>query len=215
MIADSKKKIFYKALFITFLVMFLSLLFASLIVNWSETDIDKVYNDIVQDTQEIQLYSTFFNTFNLDKNSCSLMDKQIRVYSDKVYELSRNVNYYYEQNNGSDKAKEIQKNAVYANLELWLKAENYSKICDTNNNYLLYFYPYDCVECGPLVDTINEYKKQYKEDLWIFSIPGNADSDFINFLQKYYNIDYLPSVIINGNVIKGPESYKEIEKYLK
>jgi len=211
---DSRKKIVYKALAFTFAILFFSIIIAVLLVNWQTTELDKAYIDITNEAQDIKLFSLFYDRLVNDENSCTLMETQLYGLADKVFDLGQKVSIYYEKNIDSDDAKQMQKQFVYLDLELWLRMLKYNTSCNNKKNYILYFYPYSCTECGPLADSINTYKKDFGDDLWIFSIPAQLDSKIVDVLLHYYNADYLPSIVVNGNTIKGPEAFRDINKYL-
>ena len=215
MLNDGQKKVLYKALTFTFGILFFSVIIAVLMVNWQKTDLDKGYIDVINEAQEVKIFNQFYNTLTADSNSCELMRNQLYGLASKVYDLGEKVNLYFEQNKDSDDAKELQKQHVYMNLELWLRLIKFNKTCDDNRNYLLYFYPYNCTECSPLVESINDYRKKLGDNLWVFSIPGQIDSKMVEILMLYFKADYLPSLVVNGNTIKGPEAFKDIEKYIK
>jgi len=211
---DSRKKIVYKALTFTFAILFFSILVAVLLVNWQKSDIDNAYIEINNDAQEIKLFSMFYDSMITDSNSCSLMDKQLKGLADKAFQLGQKVDLYFEQNKDSDDAKDIQKEHVYLDLELWLRLQNFNKVCYMNRNYILYFYPYNCSECAPLAESIRDYKDNFGDNLWVFSIPAQIDSKIVEVLLQHYNADYLPSIVVNGYVLKGPEAFKDINMYL-
>lgn len=214
MLNDTRKKILYKALAFTFGILFISLLVATLMVNWQKTDLDKGYLDVVNEAQEIKIFIQFYDTLTIDSNSCSLMEKQLFGLADTVYLLGQKVDLYFEQNKNDPQAIDLQKQFVYMDLELWLRMVSYNKICDSNRNYILYFYPYNCTECGPLVDSIREKKTDLGDNLWVFSIPGQTDSQIVDIIMRNFKADYLPSIVVNGQTIKGPDAFKDINKYL-
>ena len=211
---NSRKNILYKALSVTFAILFFSLLIAVLLVNWQKNDLDTAYIQINNDAQEIKLFSMFYDSMITDTNSCSLMDKQLKGLADNTYELGQKVDLYFEQNKDSNDAKTLQKQHVYLDLELWLRLQNYNKVCNANTNYILYFYPYNCSECAPLASSIRDYKDNLGDKLWVFSIPAQIDSKIVEVLLQHYKADYLPSIVVNGQVLKGPDAFKDINKYL-
>jgi len=214
MLNDGKKKIVYKALSFTFAILFFSLLIAVLIVKWQKNDLNTAYVTISNESQEIKIFSMFSDTMITDNNSCSLMEKQLHGLADNVYELGQKVDLYFEQNKDSEDAREIQKEHVYLDLELWLRLQNFNKVCDMNKNYILYFYPYNCSECAPLAGSIRDYKDDLGDNLWVFSIPAQIGSKVVDVLLEHYKADYLPSIVVNGHVLKGPKAFKDINKYL-
>ena len=214
MLDDSRKKIIYKALAFTFAILFFAIIFASLLVNWQKSSIDKEYLDITNQTQNITLFIELYDNFVVDSNSCALMNKQLYKLADQVQTLNKQVGIYFSKNKGDADAKLLQKQFVNMNLELWLRMLNYNKICDKNRNYILYFYPYNCSECAPMADYIMQKKAKLQDKMWVYSIPAKIDSDIVDVLMNKFDVNIIPSIVVNGTTIRGPEAYKQIDKYL-
>lgn len=212
---DSKKRIFYKALAFTFGILFFSLLFANLIYDWRKSNLDEAQIKISNESEDAKLFVNFYDIIASDSNSCELMNTQMEGLASEIYDLGSIINQYYEENKNIAEVMLLQKQQVYLNIEFWLRYISYNKTCHQDGDYILYFYPYNCKECAPLATEILNIRDKYKGKVRTFSLPAQInDVRMMTVLLEYYDVNYLPGVVVNGKTLLGLDSYKDIEKYL-
>lgn len=208
----NKKNIIYKGLAITFSIMFFSLLFNQFIYQKKISRLDQGIAHLRDEINEEKLFIAFFDEFSKDFNVCKIIDSYLSGLSDKVFETGLNIEKTYKDEESIEEFKQIQKDWVYLNIELWLRLLKYNKTCFNKRNYILYFYPYQCHECAPYSTELNRLNKKYGNDLWLISIPGKIEIKMVKMVMKYFGIKTLPAVVVNGRLLKGNNIVGQIEK---
>ena len=212
---DSKKKILFKALAFTLAVMFLSLLFANLIYDWKKSDMDSDILEIYNKSIDLKITMNFFDSITMDTNSCGLIENQLVGVADFLYDLGKKVNLAVEDKDNITDIMALQKQHVYNSLELWLRLKKVNTLCpEHRRNYILYFYQYNCNECAPLETSIHDVKDKYGDKLWIFNFPVEIDIKTVNNILKYYDVNYIPAVVINDYVIYEQDIINNMDKYM-
>ncbi|MDD4983592.1 MAG: hypothetical protein PHH82_01985 [Candidatus ainarchaeum sp.] len=211
---NGKKKIFYKALAFTFAVMFFALLFANLVYDWKKTDLNDDILDIYNKSTDLKITMNFYDTM-VDANSCDLMENQLIGLSDFLYDLGKKVNLAADDKDNLEEVKKLQKEYVYNNLDLWLRLKKFNSICPQYvKNYILYFYPYNCNECAPLETAIQDIKDKYGDKVWIFSIPSEVGISAVDNILEFYDVNYIPGIVINEKTIYEQDILDGMNKFL-
>ena len=210
--SSSKTSLIWKALAITFSIMFFSLLFAQMIYNKRVNQLDEGIGQLRNEMNEEKLFFAFSEQFSRDTNICRTIETYMGGLSNKVFQTGRHIEKVYKEEHNLEKFKVIQKDWVYLNIELWLRLMKYNNVCAKKRNYILYFYPYDCNECAPYSNTLNKLNREYGDELWLFSIPAEIDIKMVSIMKNHFGIKDLPAVVINGKLISGDNVPELIEK---
>jgi len=212
---DKKRKIVYKALAATFAILFFSMLFANLVYDWRKADVDADIIEIYNQGTDLKISINFYDAVIKDVNSCKKMESQLVGLSDFIFHLGKKINLMVADKENMADIKTIQKPYVYNNLELWLRLKKFNTVCPTlKKNYIMYFYPYDCKECTPIETRLNELKEVYGDKLWIFSIPYELEVNTTANLLEYYEVNYIPAIIVNEVPLLGAAESMFAEDYM-
>jgi len=208
----NKKNLIYKALAITFSIMFFSLLFSQIIFDNKINKIDKNMAQMYSDLNEEKLFLSFSNEFSHDSNLCETIETYLGGLSEKIFQSGTRLQKMYKNEQNIDQIKDIQKEWVFLNLELWIRLIKYNKVCEKKRNYILYFYPYNCNRCAPYSLALTKLNQKFKEKLWLFSLPAEIDIKMIKMLMKHFKIKEGPSVIYNGKLLEGENIIEQINE---
>ena len=120
---------------------------------------------------------------------------------------------------------ETFKEAEYYNLRdqymltlvrFWLFWNLFKENCENSVNTILYFYSIgDCSDCTPQGLVLSTLKREYPEDIMIFSLDFNSDLYSINLLKNSFNITTTPTLIINRDKYEGFRDYNALKQILK
>ncbi len=198
---------------VTFAIMFFGLLFGTLLYNYQTYNVNKELNDLKTRSQEIRFFSNYLQA-NLDINNCSKFDAGLIEFADYLNDYGRKLTKYYNNQRDLEIIKEVQKDAVIGYLELLVSIDKYNDVCSEHRkNYILYLYPYDCTTCDGIVTEIRSLTNENK-GIFDVSIPAEIGLESVDFIKNYYDVNYLPSVVVNGVTLRGSESYPEIKEHL-
>lgn len=213
---QKKVLIIFIAVSITFALLFFGLLFGIIIENFQKNYLEKDLINVKTKGSEIRLFLNYMEKDISENNlDCNFYDASIRTFGKSLNEYGRFLEAYYKQNEGLEDVKLLQKDYVISSIDLYLAVEEYNKVCKENyKNIILYFYPYTCGVCDGITQKINNLVNE-RTDVFEFSIPAEVDLRIVDFIAHKYNLQTIPSVIVNGNLVAGKDSYKEIDKYLK
>lgn len=208
-----KKKLIYKGLAITFAVMFFSLLLGEILYNNRVNSFTQSMDYLKDEIEEEKLFISFLNQYSTDANVCGVIESYMGGLSNKVYDTGARIEKMYDPKQNVNELKNLQKDWVYLNLELWLRLDKYKKLCNSPKDVIIYFYPYQCQECAPYTVALNRLTTEAGDNLWLFSIPSEVDVKMVSMLMKYYKVKNVPSIVFNGKLLKGTD--KDIIKKLE
>ena len=210
-----RKFVIFLALCFTFGIMFFGLLFGLLINNYQTDSINKELLDLKVRNQEVTLFSYILqNDLGKSDLDCNFYSNSLDNFAVYLNEYGRIVEKYFRNAENLEEVKSMQKDYVVATLNLYFSIDKYNQVCKANaKDTILYLYPYDCGVCDGITKTINNMVYNLNGPL-SFSIPTDIGLESVEFIKDYYDINVIPSVVVNGNPLEGPESYTEIEKYL-
>ncbi len=198
----NKKNLIYKALAITFGIMFFSLLFAQVLYERKINRLDSTIANLRDSINQEKLFIAFFDEFSRDTSVCELIDSYLTGLSDRVFETGLHIEKMRAEEKNTEEFREIQKEWVFLNMELWLRLIKYNKICFNRRNYVLYFYPYNCPECLPYTEELNRLNAKYGDNLWLFSMPAESDIEMVKMVMRYFGVAKAPAVVVNGQLLK-------------
>jgi len=150
-----KKNLIYKALAVTFAIMFFSLFFSQVIyerkINTLDSDITFLQNEI----EEYRIFVNLSDELFHRRDKRMIMESFMKGISWRIFETGMHIEKMSENREHVEEFNRIKKEWVFLNIELWIKLLNYNKISANNKNYILYFYPPKCEECVSYRNVLN------------------------------------------------------------
>ena len=176
-------------------------------------------NEINALNLEIDSSSTmllFVQTIGYNKSNCKTVTSALEPMSIQVSQLREKLergksNIFINYNN-------LRSLYYLTNLKLFLLTNENNLFCHNKKNTILFFYNADnvCPSCVVQGKILNDIKKDFKEELYIFAFPYDIENPAaLNMLKAYYTIKSAPSVVINGEILNGLQSEKKIRQKLK
>jgi len=210
-----RRAVIYLGLSFSFAVMFFGLLFGSLIYNYQTTTLNAELQNLKVRNQEIILFSSILqNDLTKDGFDCNFYGTSLNNFAMYVNEYGRILEKYYESVDDIDSVKDLQKDYVVTSLNLYFSIDKYNSVCKDNaKNLILYLYPYNCGTCDGITKTINNIVYG-PGGTFSFSIPSEVGLESVDFIKSYYGVSIIPSVVVNGVTLGGPDSFNYIEDNL-
>jgi len=214
-VKKDRKFVIFLGLTITFAIMFIGLLSGILIYNYQTVYADKELSSLSIRSKEISLFSSYLEQDLLKGTlDCNLYGNKLNSFFKYLYDYERIVSQYYTGQKDIDTIKYLQSDYVVASLDLYLNVNKFNSVCSSEKkNIVLYFYPYNCGVCdgitGKITSVVNDYNNIFE-----VSIPAEIGLESVEFVKDYYDVNVIPSLIVNGHTLQGSNSYKELENYL-
>jgi len=204
-----KKNLIYKALALTFCIMFFSILFSQIFgeKKMSKFDIEMTY---LRDTlKEGQVILSLRNVLNTGGNSNNILTDGL---ADRLFKTGIEIERFSNDKDSNAFFKKVSREWIYLNVELWQKLISHNSSTINKKDYIIYIYPSECSECISYRNLFNKLHREYGEDLWMFILPDNPESVVLHAIKQYYKIkNSTPVVILNGKTTE----ISEIESALR
>jgi len=156
----------------------------------------------------------------MDSSSCDSAIEQNFIFADKLYLEGLEIEKFEEINQISDEMKTEKKRYVLLKTELWLNTILLNDKCQGDFDTVVYLYSSETgqvkgAEQEAISNVLHELKENKGDKIILLPIAGDLDLGIVNLQKDIYNISYLPSIIINEEVVlEGYHSLKEIDQYL-
>ncbi|MEM5766184.1 MAG: hypothetical protein QW423_00905 [Candidatus Aenigmatarchaeota archaeon] len=153
-----------------------------------------------------------------DKNiSCYLLGKALEKTMEEAGKLGDRVSIY--EMNEKIKYKDfldLKKDYTLVLIKYWFYVKEIKESCNRSDLVdVLYFYSNkNCNECSPQGTILTYLKKKYSQNLMIFAIDYDIDLNTVHILKKVYNIEKVPSLVINEEKYEGLVTLEELSEIL-
>ncbi len=216
-----KKRRYAIALIFVLLIFAAGTLFGSYL---SKERIDYLENEVYVhrlNFQSLQLQSLFLSSL-ISQNrtaNCEALNYFLEQNLESVAEAQQKVEKYMRE---SDKTVfyNYKREYIQAQINYWLMYQEVKRICEPNQAAILYFYSNEaCNNCGAQGTILDYLKNKFGQSILIFSLDADLiDEPMIGILKETYNVEELPSLVIEDELHEGlmnkQELSKEICKYL-
>lgn len=218
---EVRKYRYFFAAALTIVIFMLGVLFSNFM---DDTRYNSLKNDINQDNVELESRQLQLNYLRSDNvKSCGALEAGLRdIVSGYNNRLSNLQNYQERSFFKEQEFKSMKHSYILSGIRYYLFAQELRGECDYNADTALFFTEGvgdndNCEECGQMGEQLTILKRQYGEDLLVFTVPIEMDDGMVNMLVGQFNVTEKPTVIINGNEskkIEGFKSRKVIEREL-
>lgn len=208
------KHIFWEALIIA-IFLFASGILLGYLLEMNRTDkIISLYQESELDLSDISVQNNMLSFNNLN---CDEAAKQTIAFADRVYGEARLLDEYESSSKLSEGIVFQHKRYDLLRTILWTNAIQLKAKCGAKFDTLVYFYQYlpnDInVKSMQMVfsDKLAEIKNQFGNEIILIPIAGNLGVNSIDYLMRVYNINSMPTILINEKTkIDSLDSLKEI-----
>ncbi|MFB6158417.1 MAG: hypothetical protein ABEJ95_02015 [Candidatus Nanohalobium sp.] len=153
--------------------------------------------------------------------SCDAIEAGLKEIVEGYNKRLRRVQQYQENSFFQEEQfRTMKREYILSGIRYWLYAQELRDRCDNGSNTVLFFTSSlfsesECDECSSLGTELTLLKKEYGEELLVFTVPTSLDDGAVEMLEKQYNITETPAVVLNGEEkLEGFHSSDEIEEEL-
>lgn len=205
---------------LTLVIFSLGMMFSNLV---DDQRYSALQSEIQQDNVALESRQLQLNYLQSDNvESCEALESGLQEIVANYNNRLDNIQNYEEnsffRSNDFESMKELY---VVSGLRYWMFAEELKRECDDYNaDTVLYFTTEigdaeDCDACGYTGEQLSFLKREYGDQLLVFTIPTNMDDGFVRMLEAQYEISEMPTIIANNNEshrLEGGVSKEEIEE---
>lgn len=159
-----------------------------------------------------------FEIIDLD---CELIIKENIDFADKIFEDAMKISEYEKANRINNEIVIYHERYDLLRTLFWMNSIKIKEKCNPDYHNVVYFYKYN----DPTLDQKSrqrffskllwELKSRYGNNVMLIPIAADNDLPSIELLIKKYNIEELPSILIDEKtVLTEIGGFEEIEKYL-
>jgi hypothetical protein len=170
------------------------------------------------DALDLKLQNYYYQI--MDDTTCDLAFKQNLIFSDKLYNEGLEIEKFEEFNQITDRLKAEKKRYVLLKLELWLNMITLREKCGDDFDIIVYFYSNDpsnseiVAQQKIISNILKDIKEEFGNNVILIPIAGDLDLGIVDLQKKVYNVNSLPSILINEQyLIEGFESKDKIISY--
>lgn len=217
MVRKDSRRIFLLALGIT-LIVFLGGLYAGVII--SEEKINYLRESLRKTEREFQKYrTTLMIQENFPEKNCDILSYRNRQLAPEISKMNDRISNYdrTKKFEHPEDFESLREDYALLYIQYWLQMKKSKEICGSNITTILYFYSNeDCPSCEGQGKVLDYWKKQYENDLLIFPLATDLELDSIDMLLKAYEIESLPSLVVNENkTYEGFQSKRKVGEILE
>jgi len=158
---------------------------------------------------------------NLDINNCDKAVKDNINFGDEIYKEAQQLSNYEEANKISEVIKAEHKKFDLLRAIFWVNSIKIKNKCNASYINIVYIYKYNnpSIEQKALQEVYSkmlfQIKQQYGDTIILIPIAGDNNLTSINTLLSNYDIDKLPTILINEKTkITEKISIEDIKKII-
>ena len=149
--------------------------------------------------------------------SCNIISYELDKVIDNAANLGERVSLY----ETSEKIKDarfafLKDDYTITLIRYWFFLERMKTECNrTNFVTVLYFYSNDkCDDCNKQGLILNFAKQTYQQNVMIFAIDSDSKLNVVDLLKKTYQIQAVPSLVVDGKKYDGLVTVEELKSVL-
>lgn len=209
--------VFWKAGILTAVVFILGVLLGYYLESGRLSEIEEEYKQIELQWADAKLQTLYYQT--ISPSLCNAAIEENLKFADRVYEEGLKLEKYEESNRLTEtKFMLDKKRYALLKVEFLLNSVSLKGKCKSANyTNLVYFYVDDPTqkqgaEQKAISAILKELKQKYGSNLMLIPLPIDLDISVINIIKNSYNINSIPTILINEKVkLEGVKTIEELE----
>ncbi len=152
---------------------------------------------------------------NNSKELCSIYSEQLKRFGDQTAEYGERL-VELESKRGSSDPEAKQLRFEYSIMELrdFMLIKQTNENCGARISTILFFFSNEnCPDCTKQVLALREIKNQ-RQEVQIYHLDMGLDAAIIMAFEKIYDVEKVPSLVVNGKTYEGFQSKNDILKDL-
>ncbi|MBS3055311.1 MAG: hypothetical protein J4452_02345 [Candidatus Aenigmarchaeota archaeon] len=196
-------------------ILFLGIFFG---VTVSKSKVDNLQSELDKLKMSQEDLNLEFVLIATSRNqTCNLISYELDKVIDNAAQLGERVSLY----ETSEKIKDdrfsfLKDDYTITLIRYWFFLDRMKTECNrTNFVTVLYFYSNDkCDDCNKQGLVLNVIKQTYQQDVMIFAIDSDSRLNVVDLLKKTYQVETVPSLVVDGKKYDGLVSVEELKSVL-
>ena len=217
-IMESKNKhVFWEALIIAIFIFAVGILLGYLMELNRTSKIISLYQNSELNLLDIDIQEELIN---LEDIGCKELFSETVDFANRVYDEAKILDRYEGSTRLSDGIVLQHKKYDLLRAKLWVEAMQLKKKCNLNFTTIVYIYEYKPEEIriktlqGVFSKKLGEIKQEQVDRVILIPLAGNLNLNSINILKESYNINSLPTILIDNKIkIESLEELSKLETY--
>jgi len=159
--------------------------------------------------------------FDIVDLNCELALEENIKFADKIYEEALIIKRYEDANKINSDIRFQHRRFDILRTLFWINSIRIKEKCNSDYHNIVYFYQYN----DPSIEQtskqkffsnlLGELKNKMGNKIMLIPIAGDNEIASINLLLEAYDVEELPTILIDENIkITNLENIEDIEKYL-
>jgi len=214
---DNPKHVFWQAFLAAAIIFAFGIWLGFLLENYRTSQASIMFAKDEIDLIDVRLQSEIYKNNEIEIECSSAVDENIK-FGDRIYQEGLEFDR-------QKKANEFTEDIIYQHKKLdllrvifWFNSIYIKSKCDSAYHNIVYFYQFKNpdldkrAEQSVVSDVLKDLKEKYGPNVMLIPLAADNNVTSITLLKEYYNITYLPTVLIDEKVkIHGTVTVKDIE----
>jgi len=208
-----KKSRYIFALILTILVFSLGILIGNVLTQSRINFTSSLIEEQRLEYDSLQLQYLYLAEF-LQEANCPATLKALDENLNNLEIVRAKLENYLEKDD-QEKLRSVKRDYTLAQLRYWFLSKQAAEICGQDDLVaLIYFYSSrDCDDCENQGAILTSLKRDFKNNLLVFSIDASFDQEpMVGILKEYFGITKVPSLIINDELVDGFIKKEDLKK---
>lgn len=183
----------------------------------SKYKVNTLENDISDlRTEQRSVMVTYRLAEELGEDTCVAQKILTQQNLGDLYEVRQKVISHQNSRKIKDpRFRMLKKEYMTILIDNYVRREQLEKECGEDKVKVLYFYSDDCKTCQGQGKILTNYRRKYDEELLVYPLDTSLNLQSIDFLERYYDIEEYPSIVIEGEVHEGFVNRTTVESEIK
>lgn len=213
-----KKSLLLISVLVTVVVLLSMLLFASFLENGRKEYLNEEMSAVQSQIRELQTFDTMSDSFGPEM-ACLVAQRSLEELDENIWDLGiRLENYEQASSDLYDDPfyKEQKRMFNEQQIRYMSMIQQVENNCDVERTIVAYFYRNDsaCDKCNDQSFVLGDLNEQYGEQLSMFAYDLDLNSTSLDLLAKYYGVDRVPCLVIEGETTCGMQGQRRVESRL-
>lgn len=211
--------IFGESLVLTILILLLGFFLGMFFEVYRTQGVVDDYRSYELEALDLKLQNYYYQI--MDRSACDAAVEQNFVFADNLYNDGLRIEEYEEANQLTDAIKMEKKRYVLLKTELWLNSVLLKEKCNKPFDTVVYFYsnePKSTIlenKQDIISNVLGSVKDKKGDEIILLPIAGDMGLGAVDLQIKTYDVETLPSILINENIVlEGFHTEEEILGYL-
>jgi len=216
---NTQKSAFWQAFIITIIIFGVGVFFGVVLENWRTSQISELYQQSELELLDIKLQSEIYTLGEFD---CDQAVEENINFANKIFEEAAILDKYERASRLTSNLRIQHKKYDLLRTNLLLNSIKIKEKCENDYKEVTYFYKYNepSFETKAKQDIFSKLLIQLKEEkgyeILLIPIAGDNEISAVNLLLDEYNIEELPTILINRrDKITNIQTSSELSKYFE